>query len=94
MPLADSGTHIEVSAERMVARRLGGNCRMPLAAYCITEADGRLRLRARVGAEDGSALCQTDLFSGAASVSAAEAVGVQAAQALLDQGAGRWLGSS
>ncbi|MEN9773654.1 MAG: hydroxymethylbilane synthase [Pseudomonadota bacterium] len=94
MPLADSGTHIEVSAERMVARRLGGNCRMPLAAYCITEADGRLRLRARVGAEDGSALCQTDLFSGAVSVSAAEAVGVQAAQALLDQGAGRWLGSS
>jgi len=94
MPLAHAGTQVEVSAERMVARRLGGNCRMPLAAYCITEADGRLRLRARVGAEDGSALCHTDLFSGASDVSDAEAVGIQAAQALLDQGAGRWLGSS
>jgi hydroxymethylbilane synthase len=92
-PLADSQTQIEVSAERMVARRLGGNCRMPLAAYCITEPGGELRLRACVGAEDGSGMSRAELTSSQARLDSAEQLGVQAAAALLEQGAGRWLGS-
>jgi hydroxymethylbilane synthase len=93
-PLADRRTHIEVSAERTVARRLGGNCRMPLAAYCVTDADGTLRLRARVGAEDGSGMSDTDLKSPQPHFEGAEQLGIRAAAALLEQGAGRWLGSS
>ncbi len=93
-PLADSRTHAEVSAERSVARRLGGNCRMPLAAYCLTDPAGALRLRARVGAEDGSGMSEIDLLSLQADRDGAEGLGARAAAALLDQGAGRWLGSS
>ncbi len=93
-PLADARTHVEVSAERSVARRLGGNCRMPLAAYCVTDPGGALRLRARVGAEDGTGMSQVDLLSSPAHLEGAEDLGVEAAAALLDQGAGRWLGSS
>jgi hydroxymethylbilane synthase len=93
-PLADARTHVEVSAERTVARRLGGNCRMPLAAFCVTDASGGLRLRARVGAEDGSGMSDIELTAAQAHLEVAERLGVEAAAALLDQGAGRWLGSS
>jgi hydroxymethylbilane synthase len=93
-PLADRRTAIEVEAERTVARKLGGNCRMPLAAYCVTEADGRLRLRALVGAEDGSALAHAEASAEIAAPEQAERIGSEAASALLAQGAARWLGSS
>ncbi|MFM7569655.1 MAG: hydroxymethylbilane synthase [Betaproteobacteria bacterium] len=93
-PLADSRTTFEVLAERAVSRALGGNCRMPLAAYCETGPDGALQLRARVGSEDGSGMANVALAEGPADASTAERLGAQAARDLLAQGAGRWLGLS
>jgi hydroxymethylbilane synthase len=51
-PLADRRTWLEVTAERSVSRALGGSCRIPLAAYAVVQADGRLRLDALL-ATDG-----------------------------------------
>jgi hydroxymethylbilane synthase len=93
-PLADARTTAEVMAERAVSRALGGNCRMPLAAYCETGPDGTLQLRARVGAEDGSGMADVSLSEGPADPVTAERIGAQAARDLLAQGAGRWLGLS
>ena len=39
-PLGCSVTTACVSAERRVSARLGGNCSVPLAAYCVEEGDG------------------------------------------------------
>lgn len=94
LPLRHEPTWYEVSAERAVSRALGGNCRMPLAAFCETDAEGALRLRARVGAEDGSGMAETSQSAGPASLDAAERIGAEAARALLEQGAAKWLGSS
>lgn len=93
-PLGDPTTACETSAERAVSRALGGNCRMPLAAFCETAADGSLHLRARVGAEDGSGLAEVALQEGPATLATAERLGARAAQDLLAKGAGKWLGSS
>jgi len=93
-PLADIRTAVEVAAERAVSRILGGSCRVPLAAWCVTEPDGGLKLVARVAAEDGSEMAETTECSAQADFAAAEAIGARAAQHLLDQGAARWLGSS
>ncbi|MFM8548403.1 MAG: hydroxymethylbilane synthase [Betaproteobacteria bacterium] len=93
-PLGDPKTACETRAERAVSRALGGNCRMPLAAFCETAADGSLHLRARVGAEDGSGLAEVTLQEGPATLATAERLGARAAQDLLAKGAGQWLGSS
>lgn len=93
-PLADPKTMVETIAERAVSRALGGNCRMPLAAFCETSATGTLQLRARVGAEDGSGMAEIALEAGPADFATAERLGAQAAQELLARGAGQWLGSS
>jgi len=93
-PLADARTTAEVMAERAVSRALGGNCRMPLAAFCETGPGGELQLRARVGAEDGSGMADVSLSEGPANSATAERIGAQAARDLLAQGAGRWLGLS
>lgn len=93
-PLIHHQTALEVCAERAVSRALGGNCRMPLAAYCETDAGGALRLRARVGAEDGSGMAEIAVGDGPAGPELAERIGAEAARALLAQGAGKWLGLS
>jgi hydroxymethylbilane synthase len=93
-PLADARTTCEITAERAVSRALGGSCRVPLAAWCITEAGGGLKLTARVAAEDGSAMAEAVECSTSADPASAEAIGARAAQRLLEQGAARWLGSS
>src|SRR5690606_4138130 len=46
-PLADAASTAQVTAERAVARDLGGSCRVPLAAYC-EPLGGGLFLRGRV----------------------------------------------
>ncbi len=51
-PLADERTWLEVAAERSVSRALGGSCRIPLAAYAVTQPDGRLRLDALLATDD------------------------------------------
>ena len=80
--LADTNTFEEVRAERAVSRALGGSCQVPLAAYCTREADGQLRLRARLGMPDGSLLHAVDLKG-----SDPEALGMRAAQDLRGMGA-------
>ncbi len=47
-PLNHDVTHACVTAERALARALGGSCQVPLAAYC-TKENGLLTLRGLVG---------------------------------------------
>ena len=82
-PLADPRTFYEVRAERAVSRALGGSCQVPLAAYCITEPDGRtLYLRALVAMTDGSKVLRVECRG-----EDPEAIGLQAAGLLKEQGA-------
>lgn len=54
--LADPVTAACVHAERAVSHGLGGSCLSPIAGFAEIDDDGRLYLRARVAAADGSAL--------------------------------------
>lgn len=56
--LSDEKTDICISAERGFLKMIGGNCHTPVAAYCDFE-DGKLKLRAMYGREDGSAIATT-----------------------------------
>ena len=47
--LDDGGTRRAVAAERALNAELGGDCTMPLGAWCETCADGTLRLRGLLG---------------------------------------------
>ncbi len=85
--ISDPVTLACVTAERAVSQRLGGSCLSPIAAYA-TIVDGELRLRARAGAADGSALVETRTQGQPGD---AENVGGAAGQALLEQGADRLL---
>ena len=93
-PLADARTALEVHAERTVSRLLGGSCRVPLAAWCVSTPQGGLKLVSRVAAEDGSAMVEAMAESAQADLAAAEQIGEEAARSLREQGAARWLGSS
>jgi len=55
--LDDAGTRRAVAAERALNAELGGDCTMPLGAWCETSANGTLRLRGLLGdARDGRLL--------------------------------------
>ncbi|HEX5952101.1 MAG TPA: hydroxymethylbilane synthase [Rhodanobacteraceae bacterium] len=55
--LDDGGTRRTVAAERALNAELGGDCTMPLGAWCETGADGTLHLRGLLGdAHDGRLL--------------------------------------
>ncbi|MCH8918118.1 MAG: hydroxymethylbilane synthase [Proteobacteria bacterium] len=54
-PLHDPATGIAVAAERALLAALDGSCRTPIAALARLDGLGRLTLRARVVAPDGSA---------------------------------------
>jgi hydroxymethylbilane synthase len=82
-PLDHQTTALAVRAERAVSRTLAGSCNVPLAAYA--EVSGTtMRLRAFVGAPDGSRTVR-DALEGPASQ--AEAHGVALAQRMRDAGA-------
>lgn len=82
-------TFREVSAERAVSRALGGSCQLPLAAYCVSEPDGKsLHLRALVALPDGTQVCTTQQRG-----SDPEVLGEAAARDLMAQGADRILQS-
>lgn len=83
-PLAHEQTAACVLAERALNRRLQGGCQVPIAAYAELEGE-ELTLRGLVGSVDGTRMLRTELKSTA---SQAEALGIQAAEALLAQGAG------
>lgn len=89
-PLAHAATLVEVSAERVVSRVLGGSCRVPLAAFCDRAQDGASRLRAIVAAEDGRQVLAADEPFGAG-LDAAEAAGRRVADRLLRMGAQQYL---
>lgn len=52
-PLSHPRTWLEVTAERSVSRALGGSCRIPLAAFAVVQADGRLQLDALLAGDAG-----------------------------------------
>jgi hydroxymethylbilane synthase len=56
--LDDAPTRRSVAAERALNAALGGDCTMPLGAWCETQADGTLHLHGLLGdARDGRLLC-------------------------------------
>lgn len=85
--LDDEYTHIRVKAERAVNARLAGSCHLPIAAFA--EHDGRqLRLRACVGAPDGSQMVRDEITG---NTRHAEQLGITLAERLLAAGADRIL---
>ena len=81
---ADHGpTRITVTAERSFLVALGGGCAVPVAAYGQIH-EGKLRLVAMAGTEDGQHIFRTNLV---ADVSYPEDAGRKLAQKLMDAGA-------
>jgi len=76
-------TATRVVAERALNKRLNGGCQVPIACYAVLEGE-QLWLRGLVGQPDGTVLLRAE---GRALAAEAEALGVQVAEALLDQGA-------
>jgi len=86
-PLAHAETAACVIAERALNKRLQGGCQVPIAAFA--ELDGeQLSLRGLVGSVDGKQMLTTDKNGNKAD---AEAIGIAAAEHLLQQGAGKIL---
>lgn len=76
-------TATRVVAERALNKRLSGGCQVPIACYAVLEGE-QLWLRGLVGQPDGTVLLRAE---GRAPATEAETLGVQVAEALLDQGA-------
>ncbi len=85
--LDDPAASLAAAAERAFLERLGGDCHVPLAAHAEPEAEGRLRLRGLVAAEEG------EIVRGAETCPVAEAreAGRRAAEAVLAGGGDRIL---
>jgi len=82
-PLDDKATRSAVEAERAFARKLGANCRTPIAAYARVQ-DGRFTMDGMVSSNDGRKLLRTQLIS---SNPEPEKVGEELAESLLNKGA-------
>jgi hydroxymethylbilane synthase len=82
--LHDVATAQRIEAERSLGLALGGDCSSPIAAFAEATTDGQLRLRARVGAIDGSRLLEAE---GQAPAGEAQGLGRRVAEALIAQGA-------
>lgn len=82
-PLHHAQTAACITAERTMARLLGGSCQIPLAAYCA-EKDDVLELTGLVASLDGTTILQT---VARAPRDEAEQLGVQVAKQLAQQGA-------
>ena len=83
-PLHHQPTAACVLAERALNRRLQGGCQVPIAAYATLDGE-QLHLRGLVGSVDGTRMLRSEQ-QGAASD--CEAIGIRAAEHLLEQGAG------
>ena len=59
--LSDEAAQESVDVERSFLKQIGGNCHLPVAAYCDKTDKGTFRLRAMFGTEDGSRLAFTDI---------------------------------
>jgi hydroxymethylbilane synthase len=92
--LSDEDTLIAVNAERALLAELEGGCQVPLGAWARRQEDGRLVLEACVISPDGSEFLRqsAELAPGeAASRRAAQELGRELGQRLLDAGADRIL---
>lgn len=83
MPLNDAATMACFLAERAVVSRLGAGCQMPVGAFA-TNAAGTLTLRGLVIAPDGSQWARAEVTGPS---ERASALGVEAAEQLLERGA-------
>ena len=84
LPLNHAKTAACVTAERALARALGGSCQVPLAAYCTANDHGLLALNGLVGHPDGSV---TLTAQAQAPAEYADALGRAVAKKLADDGA-------
>lgn len=85
--LDHAATRIRVEAERAMNRALHGSCHVPVAAHARLDGE-RLSLDGLVGSVEDGRLMRA---SGEGRADAPEALGMEVAQKLLDQGAGDWL---
>lgn len=90
-PIADLSTTLSTSAERAFLTGLGGGCSAPVAAYGRVEG-GRLDLRGRVIAPDGSERIETSWQGTCQDEETANAVGLALAQEALGRGAAVMVG--
>jgi hydroxymethylbilane synthase len=86
-PLDHGDTALCVSAERALNRRLQGGCQVPIACYAVREGS-QLWLRGLVGSMNGETILRAEQRG---HTEQAEALGVQVAERLLQQGADRIL---
>ncbi len=84
----DEQTRACCLAERAVSRALGGSCQVPLAAYA-TIADSTMRLRALIGDHTTGELVATEQIGPWTEY---ERLASEAVEALLKQGARRYIG--
>ena len=84
LPLNHAKTAACVTAERALARALGGSCQVPLAAYCTADDNGVLTLHGLVAHPDGSVMLTAQAQAPA---EYADALGRAVAQKLADDGA-------
>ncbi len=84
VPINHLETQIAVTAERAFLAGLGGGCSLPIAAYA-TIKDGKLHLRGRVTALDGTAQIDVKL-DGQVELEAARLLGGELARLALDEG--------
>ncbi len=88
-PLDDTPTHTRLVAERAMNRRLRGGCEVPIAGYTWLESQ-TLTLEGRIGRPEGGKLIVARAVTELASLhdrEAAEALGIEVAGSMLDQGA-------
>jgi hydroxymethylbilane synthase len=86
-PLADADTTSRITAERALNEALNGGCQVPIAGFALLN-NGELYLRALVGEPDGSVMLRAEKT---APVEQAISLGIQVAEDLLAQGAGKIL---
>jgi len=79
----DKSTRRAIEAERAFARKLGANCRTPIAAYARVQ-NGKLAIDGMVSSDDGRMLLRSQLIS---EDPEPESVGEQLAESLLNKGA-------
>lgn len=88
--LDDPLTHIRLTAERAMNKRLNGGCQVPIAGYTWLTENLELTLEGRVGWPDGHAIIQASdqvQLSALDDRQQAEALGLRIAERLLHDGA-------
>jgi hydroxymethylbilane synthase len=87
-PLHHLQTARRVTAERALNTRLQGGCEVPIACFAEYQENGDLWLRGLVGRADGSEILRAEAT---ATAEAAEQLGIEVAEDLLQQGAAELL---